>query len=323
MAAPSKDLLPVYLAVGEDQLMREAVLKRIKTRVAELGDLDFNSELFDGESSYGVDIVSSCNTFPFASEKRLVVVKNVEKLAKESQEQLISYISDPAETTVLILLATKLAKNTRLYKAVAATGSTAVIDCGERSRKELPSKVRDMALSKGLVLTPRVAELLVARAGTSTVKIDTELTKLAAYVGDRKDVTVEDIERVVVATAEIKPWDLQDALAKRDIHGCVDLLERMFAAGQSPHALIALCLTRIRDLITAKALDARGLSGSALAAAAGQQEWRMRNIVGWSRNYTSDELIDALTSAARTDAKMKSGSDPQLAMELWLYAIVS
>ena len=61
-------LLPAYLINGEDELKRETVLKRLHARIAKLGDIDFNHDVFHGESASGDDIVSACNTVSFASD---------------------------------------------------------------------------------------------------------------------------------------------------------------------------------------------------------------------------------------------------------------
>lgn len=125
----NKSLLPVYLITGEDALKRDAVMKRLRTRLSSMGDLSFNSEVFEGAEFTGDDVVNACNTIPFASPVRLVEVRDADKLKKADSEPIVSYLDAPCETTVLALVAEKLAKNTRLYKAVAKHGKTAVIDC--------------------------------------------------------------------------------------------------------------------------------------------------------------------------------------------------
>ena len=107
------DLLPAYLAVGEDALKREAVIARLKARLATMGDLSFNSDEFDGEVAEGAAIAAACNTMPFASPVRLVYVRNADKLKKADAEELVNYLKAPSATTVLACEAEKLAKNTR------------------------------------------------------------------------------------------------------------------------------------------------------------------------------------------------------------------
>ena len=173
------NLLPAYLINGEDQLKRETVLKRLRSRLEAMGDLDFNCDTFDGKDALGGDIVAACNTMPFGIDKRLVIVRNADDLKKADSEALVAYLASPADFTVLALLANKFAKNTRLYKAAAAVGPKAVIDCAPRKAYELPSQVRAMATSHGIAMTDSAAKLLVELVGEDTVHLDAELKKIA------------------------------------------------------------------------------------------------------------------------------------------------
>ena len=150
-------LLPVYLISGEDELKRETVVKRLRKRISTYGDLAFNSDVFAGEKATGEEIVAAANTLPFASEVRLVQVNNVDKLRKADAEALISYLASPSQTTVLALIAQKLPKNTRLYKAVSGFGKDAVIDCAPFQAKDLNAAVRSMALTHGVTFTEGAA----------------------------------------------------------------------------------------------------------------------------------------------------------------------
>ena len=85
-----KELLAAYLLVGEDSLKRSRTLVKLRERLEKLGDLAFNSDDLDGEVVLGEDVVTACNTVPFASEKRLVHVRNADKLKKTDSEAIIS-----------------------------------------------------------------------------------------------------------------------------------------------------------------------------------------------------------------------------------------
>ena len=103
----NKSLLSVYLITGEDALKRDAVMKRLRTRLSSMGDLSFNSDVFEGAEFTGDDVVNACNTIPFASPVRLVEVREADKLKKADSEPIVSYLDAPCETTVLALVAEK------------------------------------------------------------------------------------------------------------------------------------------------------------------------------------------------------------------------
>jgi DNA polymerase-3 subunit delta len=316
-AAKKKPLLPVYLFAGEDDLKRETALRRLRVACAKLGDLDFNSEVFDAEMGASARaIIDAADTLPLASDIRLVVVKNVEKLPKPDAELLIDYLADPNPTTVLTLIAPKLLKTSRLYKAAVKVGASALIDCTPKKGRELPALVCSIAASHGMKIDDRAAQELVDLAGGSSIRMDVELTKISEVLRARGDdvIKVSDVEQLVVRTTEPKPWDFLDALSERDARMCALLLARM--PSQSRLGLLSLSETRLRELICAKALEARG-EGARLASTLGLNEWRVKNHRRWASRFSPGDLSGALAGAAQAEMSMKSGGDQTVLFEMW------
>ena len=313
-------LLCAYLAVGEDALKRRTVIERLRKRVAELGDLEFNHDEFDGERASGSDIVVACNTLPFASELRLVEVAHAEKLGKQDCEMLCAYLASPNATTVLVLSAEKLAKNTRLYKAVSSVGTTAVIDCAPMKRYELVRALRSMAVGHGFTMTEAAADALVTLAGEDTVRLDTELRKIALAHTGSDPVGEREVSALVARTNEAKPWELVDAFSARDARSCARLLPLLVSV--SPYALIGMCTNRLRELSCAKSLAERG-QGAMLAETLKVPGWRVKNHLAWSRKYSEAELRQAFSTARDCERAMKSGADPDAAFRDWLFGVMS
>lgn len=317
----SQSLLPVYLTVGDDSLKREAVEARLVKRISALGDISFNSDTFDGEKASGSVIVDACNTMPFASDVRLVTVRNADKLKKADSEKLVEYLDSPSESTVLALYATSLAKSTRLYKAIAKFGKTAVIECMSPKAKDLPALVSKMAQSHGIVLTRGAVQSLIEFVGTDTVALDGELKKISlAHRGD-DPVNEGEISLMVAHTAEIKPWELVNAISARNKQRSLYCLSHMPSA--SPYALIGMCVTRIRELMITQSLLRKG-AGGALAATLKQPDWKVKSHPQWARNYRAAELRAGLVSARDTEKAMKTGAkDPNAAFEEWMLGFLS
>ena len=314
-------LLPAYLVNGEDHLKRDVTVGRLKTRLEKLGDLSFNSDRFEGTSADGEAIVAACETMPFASEKRLVVVNDADKLPKAAQKVLTEYVKAPSDTTVLLLVSDKLAKNTALYKAVAALGKQAVIDCTPPQKRDLPNQVRAMAPSHGITLTQKAAQMLVELVGEDTVHLDEELRKLALAHAGNDAVTDADVRALVARVNEAKPWQFVDAFSARNVRECMRLLAIMPSA--SPHALLRQCVSRVRELMCAKSVAGSSNPQRALAQELGMQDWRVKNHLSWARGYSDAELRGALESSLECERKMKGGSDPDAAFLDWVLLVAS
>lgn len=309
--------LPAYLIVGTDELKREFVLKRLNARMEKLGDLDFNKDVLSGGSLDADELTAACNTLPFMSEKRLVVIQQADKLKKQAQDAVVSYLDSPNETTVLTLIADKLAKNTRLYKAVAKIDKKAVIECAPESARELPERVAKMARSHGVSISRDAAEELISLIGESTVHLDGEVQKMAIALGKGSAIDRAVVQDFVARVAEPKPWHLTDAMAARDPGKCAVMLSRM--GSNNVFGLLTMCVNRIRDLMVVH--EMQGQPVSSVASALGKQDWQVRNYPRWASNYSEKELERALVAAAECDRAMKSGANQEETFERWVMGV--
>lgn len=313
-------LLPGYLIVGSDELKSSRAVECMRARLGKSGMVEFNLDERDMTKDPQVDdIVASLNTFPMGAEFRLVILTNCDKLPKAMSEPLVEYFANPSPTTVCLVVATTLAKNTRLYKAIKKLGDKAIIDCAPKKTWEMPPQVVKMAAAHGKAMGLPAAEALVARSGENTRMLDNELKKLASMVTG-SEITLADIERHVMRTAEVKPWEFLNAVAARDLVRSLELLKLQPA--KSEVRLWSLLVTRLRELIIAKSLDTRG-QGSQLATTLGVQGWQVKNHLSWARRWRMDELLEALSQAIEVELALKGSRDSELALRMWVISMTS
>ena len=314
------DLLPAYLIVGADELKRDAAVRRLRSHVpADMAD--FNLDELDGASlEEPGQLISSAQTMPFCADFRLVIVNGAGELAKPVSEAVVSYLADPNPQCVLCLVAEKLAKNTRLYKAVAKVGPHSVIDCTPLRRWELPPYVVKLAQKRGLSMDNAAAQELVERVGESTVALDNQIATLAQLVGDAGRITLADVEANVAQIAEVSPWAFADAVCERNAPRAMEMLNLMKAP--SLVLLHSVLVGRLRELICAKSLDARG-AASGLARELGRQSWQVKNHVRWSRAFGEEELVELLGQAAVCERALKGSQDSEAAFARFVLAMAS
>lgn len=172
-----------------------------------------------------------------------------------------------------------------------------------------------MACTHGITLTEGAASALVELVGENTVHLDNELKKIALAHGTADGVGEREVRALVARTSEVKPWDFTAAFAERNLGKCLALRAKMESA--SPHVLIALCTTRLRELMAAQSMARRG-NPRGLAKALGAPDWRVKNHGAWARQWRPEELRRALASSRDAEQAMKSGSDPDEVFYRWL-----
>lgn len=315
-----EELKPVYLIFGDEELLLERALHRLRDRVASVADLDFNSDAFEGESVDPNTVVAAANTLPFGSEKRLIVVRSVDKMRADDQAVLAAYSADPSPSTCLVLVATKVAKSSKLYKAVDAIGGIA--EYKAPSRNSYPGWVVEHFAARGRRIDYDGAELLVRSVGRDLRRLETEAEKIIAFAGNRTDIGRADVEQLVASTAPMSVFDFVNALGARECAAALERLDDLLASGEAILGIHAMAVRHIRTLVSVRALLDRGTDRSAMQREMGLQEWQLRTAVEHARRFSAAELTTALRGAADLEVALKTGrGDSRVRFEVWIVGV--
>ncbi|MDO8847827.1 MAG: DNA polymerase III subunit delta [Coriobacteriia bacterium] len=297
--------------------MLERALHRLRDRIAEVADLDFNYEAFDGESADASAVVAAANTLPFASERRLVIVRDVDRMNAAGQAVLAEYARDPAPSACVVLVAKRMRKDSKLFKAVQALGGVSEYPAPKRS--EYPSWVVDLFAARGRRISYDGATALVLAVGRDLRRLETETEKVLAYAGERVELTRDDVVSVVAETAPVSVFDFLNAVGARDCPAALTLLGDLLADGQDLMGVHAMTVRQLRTLVSARALVDRGASPGEIMREVGMAEWQAKAAMAQARRFTTEELSRALRDAATLEGRIKSGQgEPRLLFELWL-----
>lgn len=263
--------------------------------------------------------MNAANTMPFMSDRRLVIVRDVDKMDAAALETLAAYARDPAPYTCLVLVATKMAKNSKLYRAAVSSGVT--FEYAAPRRSEYAGEVVKLARERGKALASDAAGLLVELVGRDLRRLDAELEKLTAFVGEADRITAADVRQAVTATAGASVFELTDAVGERDAGRALQILRLLLGAGESALGVHAMLTRHVRSLIGASALAKRGLGSDAMAPELGMAPWQARNVARQAARYEASELVRALHGLAKAEEEMKtSPTDAGLVIERWIVA---
>ena len=100
-------LLPVYFLYGEEPFLVERAGRRIMEQAIDPAMKDFNLNIYYGADCKGTEILDTAQTLPMFSDRRLVVVRQADKLPAATQEGLLPYLANPCPETCLLFLAAK------------------------------------------------------------------------------------------------------------------------------------------------------------------------------------------------------------------------
>lgn len=165
----------------------------------------------------------------------------------------------------LILTAEAVDKRQRLFSFIKKSGM--IVDCataagsGMAVQKEQKDVLREMVLKTlaGLhkKIDSRALELFFDRIGFHPVAVVIESEKLALYVGDRPQITSQDIEAMVGRTREDALYELTDAFGKGQISQALILLTRLQENGTHALAILATMRNYLRKLLIFRSLQSK------------------------------------------------------------------
>lgn len=305
------ELLSAYLIIGTDRPKVTRALRRLRDRVGEAA-----TEHLSAHDASGDDVAASCNALGlFTVERRLVIVDSVERWKAPDVRALDEYLKRPAPTTVLALVGDEVKRDSTLAKAVANAGEVLVYDLPTkgRSRKaDLPKWVEQQFTERGVHIDRDAARALVELVGENADEILTEVDKLTTWAAGER-IGEREVADLVPARAEIPPFDLTDAWGRRDVAAVLAASERLVErSGDAPRevllrtaGLLTNHIGRVRDC---QALDAEGVPPAAGAERLKRNRFYVQKLYEQARNFSPEELGDAVVRLAELDWALKGGS---------------
>lgn len=258
-------LLPCYFIHGEETFLARQFIDELRQSISE-DARDFNLTRFDLDS-YGWDeIIDHARTLPFLfSSRRFVVVEGekmkyemVSLLDKKLLEQYFS--SPPGHTVLLIIIEGRLRKNSSFYRFFSSLPRTTVSmkELKPLKGKYLENWVHHQLSFFGKRMTSEARSRLLELAGPGLGIIQKEIEKVAIFVGDKKLIEADDINKVTGWMKSYDQWELEKCLMEADFEKCVRVGNSLLVEGMEPGSLIQALVRVFRDIYYAKLLEKEG-----------------------------------------------------------------
>jgi len=248
-----KNLLPVYFFYGEEDFLIDREVRNLVEAALDGGDASFNYHVFWGSEQSAGEIIAAAKEFPFLSKRRVVLVRDCNKLLDDKAIQ--SYVDQPANETVLILVANNTPSNRRKRSATKkkSFNTDVMTQLQSISNKwhidvTLEFKpMREPALLKWIVeefhlqgknISQQAATILIQMKGSSTREIAGEIEKICTALN-----TVNEIgsDHIVTFLGESKQYNLFELSAKilaRERSTAMDIIAKI-TLYESPTAIVA------------------------------------------------------------------------------------
>lgn len=209
-----KKFLPVYFIFGEDSFQVKNTLAVIEKAIQPEITSDFDRHVFYGSTCNVLEIIDFSLSFPFGPGKKLVVVKEFEKV--KDTAKLNNYLNSAPDFTVLVLIHEEGIRSfeNKFFKKLIEQGW--IFEAKELKADGLADWAVSYISSKGKKLSGANAAYLVELTGENRSILEMQLEKMLTYLEDKTEITFEMIQSHVISSKEYTIFDLQNAIAVRD-----------------------------------------------------------------------------------------------------------
>jgi len=217
-----KTFRPIYWLEGEEEYYIDQVMSYAEHHILNEAEAGFNLTVFYGKDAAWADIVNACMRYPMFAERQVVLLKEAQQM--RDIDKLEGYIANPLLSTIFVVSykEKKVDGRSKLAKLLKEKGE--LLSTKKMYDNQLPDWVSGLAESKGYALSQKALMLLVEHIGNDLSRINNEIEKLAVNLGERKKITEDDIEKYVGVSKEYNVFELQDALAKKDLPRAIRII---------------------------------------------------------------------------------------------------
>lgn len=336
-AAASGNLRPVYLLLGEERLLRDQVVEKLRTATLQGAVAGLNEDDFEAGVAPLSSIVGAAHTLPMMGRRRWVLVRSLERweakrssaeddapleTKKESKkgasgsaksegaldplDQLANYCQAPSESTVLVLLANSINGRRRLVTLAKKEGF--LVSCEPLRKNELPAWVRSAAKRRGCSLSPAAAELIADVAGPALSGLEDAVERLSLFVGHGHEITEDAVSELLTIVRPATVWELIDALARRDTASALALVGKVYDPRDRGLKLLSVITWSTRQLLKFQAARASGHDVGSAARIAGAPPFKAAAMDQQAKRISRVSLESWVLTLRDVDGMLKGNS---------------
>jgi DNA polymerase-3 subunit delta len=315
---------PVYFLCGEEAHYIDLISDYIEHNVLDETDREFNQTVVYGKDTDLVGILGLAKQFPMMGEHTVVIVKEAQNLkelnksaggddegssskssANGGAQQFLNYITNPQPTTILVFCFKYKTIDKRSAIAKALQKNAVFLESAKLYDNQVPEWVGNYVKEKKYTIGPKATFLMAEFLGNDLSKIANEINKLLINLPEGKEITPELVQDNIGISKDYNVFELQDALAKKDILKANRIIN-YFASNEKEHPAV-MVLSSLYGYFS-KILKYHFLADKSKFAAAGALGVNPYFVDGYAKaalNYNSAKLKYIFSCLKECDLKSK------------------
>lgn len=319
---------------GDERLILESVNLIIKENLdnafKELNFIKFDGSTLDKFE----DVINACETVPFVSEKKVVLItranfledskseysKGIDEKIFKSFMEYIENIPDHCIFIVYMVLKSKRDKTTDRIKKLEK--KTTVKKVEKATGAKLESKIKELFKERSKEIGKIELKAFVDKVSENNLSIiNNEVEKLCCYTMGR-EIKREDINFLFLETSDEDIFDLINPLSLKKTKEALRILDELLFKGGKINYILNMIERHFILLLKIKLYESCGRDKEAIAKEFNLSPYRCDIMLNQSRRFNEKQLEKAVDLCLEAEKKMKtSPTDHKTELELLIVSL--
>lgn len=322
-------LRPAYVFIGDEVFFRDRCRQALLEHLVPPDLRDFSLHDLDLADVSVAEILDRARTPSLMAPFQVFFIRGVKNLyGRGSHEEefnaIEEYVKDANPAAVLIFVADhvsipadvrrmELTDRDRYERIRDTLGEfCGIVELGRVDESDGLRWVLDKAQQEDIKMDQDAARELVDALGADMMLVSGELEKLVLFVGEKKRITLGDVETMVLAAKQRSLYELTDAISSKDKTRALGVLEAMLSSGEGEESatghlyMLARTFRQMLIILEKNVRDTRTI-WQALWQGFRVPPFAAEDIMRQARRYKSRrEITRALKLIARADMMLRS-----------------
>ncbi len=324
-----RKLRPVYVFIGDENFFRDRCRAALIQHLVPEGMREFSVYDLDLAETEIAEILDRARTPSLMAPFQVFFVRNLKQLygrgSHEAEYNAIEeYAKSPNPDAVIIFVADHISipadvrrmdwTDKERYERIRETlgECCGIVELARVDDSEGMRWVVESAAAQGVKVENDAARELVDSLGADMLLVSNELEKLILYVGEKKRITLADVETMVLAAKQRSLYELTDAISAKQSARALEVLDAILSSGDGEEAaighlyMLAKTFRQMLVILEKNVRDSRAI-WQALWQGFRVPPFAADDIIKQARRYKSRrEITRALRLIARADVALRS-----------------
>ncbi len=325
----SRKLKPAYVFVGDEAFFRKRCRDAILEHLVAPGLRDFSVFEFDLSETSLSEVLDRARTPSLMAPFQVFFVRGVKTLfGRGSNEEKIGaieeYCKNPNPDALVVFVADhisipadarrmEMTDKDRYQKIREDLGPfCGIVELARVQEGEAVRWIGEYCTTRGVKIDADGARELVDALGGNMMMVSNELEKLILYVGEKKKITLGDVETMVLVAKQRSLYELTDAISSKDRVRALEILDALLSTSEGEEAAIGHLYMLAKTFRQMLVILERNVRDQRMLWAALWQGFRVPpfaadDIIRQARRYKSKrELTRAIRLVAKADLALRS-----------------